>query len=102
VALGRVVKRMRHDHQNAGSDRRALVRFGLSPGQRLATIGVPPLVEGLASDALIAGKTLDSDATIAETDRARRLMHAEIYSGPRTDQSFATMVKLAASMISFS
>jgi hypothetical protein len=93
VALGRVVKRMRHDHQNAGPDRRALVRFGLPPGQRLATIRVPPLVEGLASDALIAGKTLDSDATIAETDRARRLMHAESTSNG-TSSSGAEFVSM--------
>ena len=31
-----------------------LVRFVLLPGQRFDTVGVPPLIEGLAFDALIA------------------------------------------------
>ena len=33
-----------------------LVRFVLLPGQRFDTVGVPPLIEGLAFDALIADK----------------------------------------------
>jgi len=37
-----------------------LVRFVLLPGQRFDTVGVPPLIEGLAFDALIADKAFDS------------------------------------------
>lgn len=46
-----------------------LVRFVLLPGQRFDTVGVPPLIEGLAFDALIADKAFDSNAIIAELDR---------------------------------
>lgn len=45
-----------------------LVRFVLLPGQRLDTVGVPPLIEGLTFDALIADKAFDSNAIIAELD----------------------------------
>src|SRR5262249_48292093 len=45
-----------------------LVRFVLLPGQRFDTVGVPPFIEGLAFDALIADKTFDSNAIIAELD----------------------------------
>ena len=45
-----------------------LVRFVLLPGQRFDTIGVPPLIEGLAFDALIADKAFDSNSIIAELD----------------------------------
>src|SRR5271170_841427 len=45
-----------------------LVRFVLLPGQRFDTVGVPPLIEGLAFDALIADKAFDSNAIIAELD----------------------------------
>ena len=43
-----------------------LLRFVLLPGQRFDTIGVPPLIEGVAFDALIADKAYDSDSIIAE------------------------------------
>jgi hypothetical protein len=43
-----------------------LVRF--VPGQRFDTVGVPPLIEGLAFDALIADKAFDSNAIIADLD----------------------------------
>ena len=36
------------------------------PGQRFDTVGVPPLIDGLAFDALIADKAFDSNAIIAE------------------------------------
>ncbi|MGY4327351.1 hypothetical protein ACVWWG_001768 [Bradyrhizobium sp. LB7.2] len=39
-----------------------LVRFVLLPGQRFDTVGVPPLIEGLAFNALIADKAFDSNA----------------------------------------
>ena len=45
-----------------------LVRFVLLPGQRFDTVGVPPLIKGLAFDALIADKAFDSNAIIADLD----------------------------------
>ena len=42
-----------------------LVRFVLLLGQRFDTVGVPPLIEGVAFDALIADKAFDSNAIIA-------------------------------------
>ena len=45
-----------------------LVRFVLLPGQRFDTIGVPPLIEGLTFEALIADKAFDSNAIIADLD----------------------------------
>ncbi|MGQ0685619.1 IS5 family transposase [Bradyrhizobium sp.] len=45
-----------------------LVRFVLLPGQRFDTVGVLPLIEGLAFEALIADKAFDSNAIIAELD----------------------------------
>jgi hypothetical protein len=49
-----------------------LVRFVLLPGHRFDTVGVPPLIDGLAFGALIADKT---------------------------DRSFAAMISLAAAVI---
>ena len=43
-----------------------LVRFTLLPGQRFDTVGVPPLIDGLRFDALIADKAFDSNAIIDE------------------------------------
>jgi hypothetical protein len=37
-----------------------LIRFVLLPGQRFDTVGVPPLIDGLAFEALIADKAFDS------------------------------------------
>ena len=45
-----------------------LVRFTLLPGQRYDTVGLPPLIEGIAFDALIGDKAFDSNAIIAELD----------------------------------
>ena len=45
-----------------------LVRFRLLPGQRFDTVGVPPLIEGLTFDALIADKAFDSNAIVADLD----------------------------------
>jgi transposase len=42
-----------------------LVRFILLPGHRFDTVGVPPLIDGIAFQALIADKAFDSDAIIA-------------------------------------
>jgi transposase len=40
----------------------------LLPGQRFDTVGVPPLIAGLAFDALIADTAFDSNAIIADLD----------------------------------
>ncbi len=45
-----------------------LVRFVLLPGQRFDTVGVPPLIKGLAFAALIADKAFDSNVIIADLD----------------------------------
>ncbi len=45
-----------------------LVRFVLLPGQRCDIIGVPPLIEGIAFDGLIADKAFDTNAITAELD----------------------------------
>ena len=45
-----------------------LVRFVLLPGHRFDTLGVPPLIDGLCFDALIADKAFDSNAIIADLD----------------------------------
>jgi transposase len=45
-----------------------LARFKLMPGQRHDSVGVPPLIEGMEFDALIADKAFDSNAIIAELD----------------------------------
>jgi transposase len=45
-----------------------LVRFVLLPGQRFDTVGVPPLLDGVAFGALIADTAFDSNAIIADLD----------------------------------
>lgn len=45
-----------------------LVRFVLLPGHRFDTVGVPPLIEGLDFNALLADMAFDSNAIIAELD----------------------------------
>ncbi len=45
-----------------------LVRCVLLPGQRFDTVGVPPLLDGVAFGALIADKAFDSNAIIADLD----------------------------------
>jgi Transposase DDE domain len=44
------------------------VRFVLLPGQRHDTVGVPPLIEGIAFDALLGDKAFDTDWLRAELD----------------------------------
>jgi transposase len=44
------------------------VRFVLLPGQRHDTIGVPPLIEGIAFDALLGDRAFDVDWLRAELD----------------------------------
>ena len=38
------------------------------PGHRFDTVGVPPLIDGIAFDGLIADKAFDSNAIIADLD----------------------------------
>jgi hypothetical protein len=41
----------------------------LLPGQRFETVGVPPLIEGVTFEALIADKAFDSNAIVADLDQ---------------------------------
>ncbi|HEX7821640.1 MAG TPA: hypothetical protein VF463_13605 [Sphingobium sp.] len=43
-----------------------LVRFLLMPGNRFDSIGVAPLIEGITFGALLADKTFDSNAILAD------------------------------------
>ena len=43
-----------------------LVRFRLMPGQRYDSVEVPPLIDGIAFEGLIADKAFDSNALVAE------------------------------------
>lgn len=43
-----------------------LIRFRLMPGQRYDSVDVPPLIDGIDFDGLIADKAFDSNALIAE------------------------------------
>jgi transposase len=43
-----------------------LVRFNLLPGHRFDTVGVPPLIDGIRFDALIADKAFDSNTIITD------------------------------------
>jgi transposase len=52
-----------------------LVRFRLMPGQRYDSVDVPPLINGIAFDGLIADKAFDSNALIAElNNRGARIV----------------------------
>ena len=84
-----------------------LVRFVLLPGQRFDTVGVPPLIEGLTFEALIADKAFDSNAIIADLDargakivisqhprRAKPLaIDAEIYKWRHLIENFFCKIK---------
>ena len=67
----------RHDDQNPGPAKILaltdalgnLVRFVLLPGQRVDTVGVAPLIEGVKFGALIADMAFDSNDIIADLDR---------------------------------
>ena len=43
-----------------------LVRFVLMPGHRLVTVGVAPLIDGLAFDGFIADNAFDSNSIITD------------------------------------
>ena len=46
-----------------------LVRFELLPGNRYDTIGVAPLIDGIAFDALLADKAFDANWIVEELDQ---------------------------------
>ena len=110
------------------------VRFVLLPGRRFETVGVPPLIEGIAFGALIADEAFDSDEIVAElNDRGAKVVIAqhprrtkpldidrEMYKwrhliesffcelkefervalrSDKTDESYASMIRLAAAVI---
>src|SRR4051812_24561998 len=55
-----------------------LVRFVLLPGQRFDTVGVPPLIDGLAFDALIGDTAFDSNDIIADlNERGAKVVIAQ-------------------------
>ena len=62
-----------------------LVRFVLLPGHRFDTVGVAPLIDGIAFGGLIADKAFDSNAIIAELDE--RGAKVVISQHPRRAQS---------------
>jgi transposase len=64
-----------------------LVRFVLLPGQRFDTVGVPPLLDGLAFGALIADTAFDSNAILADLDA--RGAKAVIAQHPRRTKPLA-------------
>ena len=84
-----------------------LVRFVLLPGHRFDTVGVPPLIDGLCFDALIADKAFDSNAIVADLDergakivisqhprRARHLsLNAEMYKWRHLIENFFCKLK---------
>ena len=52
-----------------------LVRFVLLPGHRFDTVGVAPLIDGIAFGGLIADKAFDSNAIIANlNDRGAKIV----------------------------
>ena len=48
-----------------------LVRFVLLPGHRFDTVGVAPLIDGLAFEGFIADKAFDSNSIIADLNERR-------------------------------
>ncbi len=64
-----------------------LVRFILLPGHRFDTVGVPPLIDGVAFGALIADKAFDSNSIVADlNERGARII---ISQHPRRAQPLA-------------
>src|SRR4051795_10059361 len=55
-----------------------LVRFVLLPGQRFDTVGVPPPIDGLAFNALIADTAFDSNDIVADlNERGAKVVIAQ-------------------------
>jgi transposase len=60
-----------------------LVRFVLMPGHRFDTVGVAPLIDGLAFDGFIADKAFDSNSIIADlNERGARSSSHSIHGAP--------------------
>ena len=84
-----------------------LVRFRLMPGNRYDSIGVPPLIEGIGFEGLIADKAFDNNALVAELDergarivisqhpaRAQKLrIDAELYKWRHVIENFFCKLK---------
>ena len=83
------------------------MRFVLLPGQRYDTVGFPPLIEGLAFEALIGDMAYDSDTIIAELDErgakaviprhprriSRRALDTEMYKWRHLIENFFCKLK---------
>jgi transposase len=55
-----------------------LVRFTLLPGQRFDTVGLAPLIEGVAFEALIADTAFDSNDIVADlNERGAKVVIAQ-------------------------
>ncbi|MCK1403678.1 hypothetical protein IVB45_05835 [Bradyrhizobium sp. 4] len=75
-----------------------LVRFVLLPGQRFDTVGVQPLIEELAFDALIADDACDSNAITAELDaRGAQGHHLPASASSKASRHRQGDVQMAAS-----
>ena len=59
-----------------------LVRFVLLPGQRFDTVGVAPLIKGLAFGGLIADTAFDSNCIITDLNQRGATSHS-IRGAPR-------------------
>ena len=71
-----------------------LVRFTLLPGQRFDTVGVPPLLDGIDFDGLIADKAFDSNSIIANLhERGAKIV---ISQHPRRAQPMLIPTPLAS------
>jgi hypothetical protein len=49
--------------------RKIMIRFVLLPGQRFATAGMAPLIDGIEFGPLIANKAFDSNAFVADLNK---------------------------------
>jgi hypothetical protein len=75
----------RHDDENSAlTDALGnLVRFVLLPGHRFDTVGIAPLIDGLAFDGFIADKAFDSNSIIVDfTNAAPRSSSPNIPGAP--------------------
>ena len=63
-----------------------LVRFILLPGQRFDTVGVPPLLDGIDFDGLIADKAFDSNSNSIIANLHERGAKIVISQHPRRAQ----------------
>ncbi|HEX7819412.1 MAG TPA: hypothetical protein VF463_02205 [Sphingobium sp.] len=67
-----------------------LVRFLLMPGNRFDSIGVAPLIEGIAFGALLAKKAFDSNAIVAEI--STRVAQRSSSPSTRDEQSLSRLI----------